>query len=205
MDHLVEPAPTWGSFFAKPLTFVRAAITALPWLYNTRLAATWPGTLAFFQALRTAPPPFESPVPGDLRVGAAGFCWGGKRAVNLSHDLPEHRVVRHEAQARGSEEPQPLVDAVFTAHPSMLELPGDAIKARIPTSVVVGDVDAVLKAGDARNMKSILDSMDHHEMRIEPGAKHGFSIRMHPDNEHEMECAHRAEEQAISWFQKAFT
>lgn len=194
MDHLLEPAPTWTSFFAKPSSLIKIIYQALPFIIRARISVTWPGVLSFLQAIRSSPPPF--PTTSSLKVGAAGFCWGGRHAINLSHDDPATRVASPETT-----EPQRLVDAVFT-HPSMLRLPRDIEKVRVPTSVAIGDVDAVVKAKDALEMKRILDDKDGHEMRIEPGAKHGFSIRMHPEDEHEMECAERAEKQAISWFNK---
>lgn len=40
------------------------------------------------------------------------------------------------------------------------------------------------------------------EMVILEGAKHGFAIRTHPDDEVEMEMALRAEDQALAWFGK---
>jgi len=61
-----------------------------------------------------------------------------------------------------------------------------------------------LKAPLANKMKDILEVKkkgDHDVILIE-GAKHEFAIRTHPDDEHEMECARKAEAQAIEWFTK---
>lgn len=192
----MEPAPTWGSFFAKPLSLVKALSFALPWLFHTKFAVCHPRVVQFIQALRTSPAPFPTQ---SLKIGVAGFCWGGQHAIHLSHDDPSVRVKRH---GSATDEPEPLVDCVFTAHPSFLKIPQDIEVMKLPTSVAVGDQDAVLKAPDAARMKAILDASEQHEMRIEPGAKHGFSVRPHPEDQHEAECADRAEQQALSWFNK---
>jgi hypothetical protein len=200
-EHVLEPASTCTSFLTKPLSLAKALYLTVPWMLRTSISKTWPGVLSFFQAVRRSPPPFPSTTKdGSLKVGVAGFCWGGKHAILLSHDNPATRVV----QAKGKGEPQRLVDAVFTAHPSFMKLPHDAEAIRVPTSVVTGDVDAVMKPKTAFEMKRILDARgsDEHEMRIEPGAKHGFAIRTHPEDEHEVNCAKRAESQAIEWFNR---
>lgn len=199
MDHIINPAPTWLSLFAKPISIVRAALIAIPWVLRTNISRTWPGVLSFFQALRRSPAPFDSP-GGVLKIGAAGFCWGGKHVLLLSHDDPATRV---SAPGQDQDQPQRLIDAAFTAHPSFVKLPQDAEMASVPTSVVVGDSDAVLRTRDALTMKAVLDARgDDHEMRIEPRAKHGFAVRMHPEDKHEVECAERAEQQALSWFNR---
>lgn len=201
MDHLQNPAPTWASFFAKPITLIRLASIAGPWLLRTRISATHPRVLSFFQALRRSPAPWDS--PHGLKIGTAGFCWGGKHVLLLARGDPGTRVPGPD----GSPD-QALIDAAFTAHPSFVKLPQDAEAVRVPTSIVVGDVDAVLKEKDALSMKAVLEAKDggggggRYEMRIEPGATHGFAVRMHPEDRHEVECAERAEQQAVDWFNK---
>lgn len=196
LDHVMEPAATWASFFAKPLSMVKMMYFVIPWRMSTAFSVCHPRVVGFIQALRTSPAPFSTT---SLKIGAAGFCWGGEHVVRLSHDDPSVHVKRHES-ATG--QPEQLIDCVFTAHPSFLKVPEDIEAIKLPTSVAVGDKDMVLKAPDAERVKAILDATEHNEMRIEPGAKHGFSIRVHPEDKHEVECADRAEEQALSWFNK---
>lgn len=200
MDHVQEPAPTWASFFAKPVSLFTMLAYVIPWKIRTGFSVCHPRVVAFIQALRTSPPPFET---SSLKIGAAGFCWGGQHAVYLAHDVPSTRVVRHSSSpATGEQQPEPLVECVFTAHPSFLNVPADVEAAKLPTSIAVGDNDAVLGAAGAVQMKAVIDAAEQHEMRIEPGAKHGFSVRLHPENKHEVECAERAEQQALSWFNR---
>ncbi|KAI6781958.1 uncharacterized protein J7T54_005169 [Emericellopsis cladophorae] len=194
MDHVVEPAPTWLSLLAKPISFLRMLPLAVPFMLNTKIPATHPGVVSFIQKLRTSPPAFDTK---DLKIGAAGFCWGGKHCVLLAADPEEDRVARH-----GETEKKRLIDCVFTAHPSFLDLPKDIEAMTIPTFITVGDNDAVVGAKPAVETKALVDRMEGHEMVIEPGAKHGFSIRMRPGDKHEMECAERAERQALEWFEK---
>lgn len=51
-------------------------------------------------------------------------------------------------------------------------------------------------------MQQILAAKRDCEMVILEGAKHGFAIRTHPDDEREMEMAMWAEEQALAWFER---
>lgn len=202
MDRLLEPS-TWLETFSKPLYVYQAMRIGLPWKNKTAIPITLPRVVAFFQALRTSAPPFAT---DSLKIGAAGFCWGGKHTVLLAQDSPSTRVQRHESQAKKSAEPEPLIDCAFTAHPSYIEVPVDIEAITVPISVAIGDKDKVMKASVAEKMKEILDSKKAgHEVTILPGAKHGFAIRTHPDNKHEMECAEKAEAQAIKWFTKSFT
>jgi len=55
-------------------------------------------------------------------------------------------------------------------------------------------------------MKEILEvkKKGDHEVNIIPGAKHGFAVRTHPDDKHQMECADKAEKQAVEWFGRWF-
>lgn len=184
MDHVMEPAATWSSALTKPISTVKLLYHAIPWKLRTGFTTCHPRVISFLQALRTA--------DSASKIGIAGFCWGGQHAIFLSHDDPSKHVSS-----------QPLVDCIFTAHPSFLDVSKDIEgKLKIPTSVCVGDSDAVLKGADAKKMKEMMDGMEGHEMVIEPGAKHGFAIRAHPEDKHEAECANKAEEQALAWFAK---
>lgn len=200
MDKIMEPAPSWTAALGKPLAVLQVMPIAISWKLNTKIPDTHPGVVSFIQALRTNPPPFPTE---DLKIGAAGFCWGGKHVFMLAHDDPANHIKRHESQTK-SQDPERLIDGAFTAHPSLLEMPADAEALKIPTSVIVGDKDMVLKEQGAKTMKEVFDKKTEHEIHIEPGAKHGFAVRMHPDDKHEMDCAQMAEDQAIKWFTERF-
>ena len=175
---------------------------AIPWKINARISITNPVVISFFQALRTSPPPFPT---NNLKIGAAGFCWGGKHTILLAQDSSSSRVHRHESQIN-SATLEPLIDCAFTAHPSYLDIPADIEAINIPISVAVGNEDVQMKPPQIQQMKEILEGKKDggHEVKIFPGAKHGFAVRNHPDDKHEMECAENAEVQAIEWFTRWF-
>jgi dienelactone hydrolase len=214
IDKIMEPASWLTTLVYKPIYAVQALMIAIPWKRKCGIPATHGAIVAFLQALRTSPPPFAT---ANLKIGAAGFCWGGKHTILLAQDPSASRVVRHESQTNAAAlGDQVLLDCAFTAHPSYVEVPVDIEAIRIPISVAVGDVDMAMKAPLVQQMKKILDAKNQngssssggagdYEVIILPGAKHGFAVRTHPDDKHEMECAEKAEVQALEWFTRWLT
>ncbi|KAJ8061396.1 hypothetical protein OCU04_010452 [Sclerotinia nivalis] len=202
-DKIMEPASWLTTIFYKPIYVFQAMAIGIPWKMKTKIPTTHPKVLSFFQALRSSEPPFPT---NNLKVGVAGFCWGGKHTILLAQDSLSSRIQRHHSQAESST-PQPLIDCAFTAHPSYIEVPKDIEAIKIPISVAVGDEDSVMKIPQINLMKEILRMKNdgNYEVNIVPGAKHGFASRTHPNDKHEMECANRAETQAIDWFKRWFT
>lgn len=90
----------------------------------------------FFQSLRS------SPETEGLKIGAAGYCWGGKYTVLLTHG------------------PTPLIDAGFTAHPSNLVMP-DIEQVKAPLCISVGDIDMAWKIDFVNQAKGIRMSTSH--------------------------------------------
>ncbi|KAH8711981.1 dienelactone hydrolase [Phaeosphaeriaceae sp. PMI808] len=200
METLLEKASWFTTIFVKPFLFIKALYHVIPWMLRCKPAKTEAGVIKYFKALRTSPPPFQTK---DLKIGAAGFCWGGKHTVTLAKDDPKHRVTRHSSQTLSSV-PEPLIDAAFVAHPTFIKVPDDIEPIKIPISWSVGEEDLQMKGPDVQKMKAILESKKdaEHDVQIIPGAKHGFAIRNHLDDEEEMAAAERAEEQAVSWFSR---
>ncbi|KAG9231553.1 Alpha/Beta hydrolase protein [Amylocarpus encephaloides] len=198
LEKIMEESSLFTKLVYKPVWIFQAICIAIPWKMKTGIPITSPRVISFVQALRTSEPPFPT---DNLKIGAAGFCWGGKHAIILAQDDPATRVVRHQSQIQ-SETSEKLIDCAFTAHPSYLEVPTDIEPITVPTSVAVGDDDMVLKGPEAKQMKEIFDTRKStdYEVAIMPGAKHGFAVRTHPDDKHEMECAQKAEDQALAWF-----
>ena len=165
----------------------RAFFGFAPFLFYNRLAVTKPRIYKFFHDLR-------SNEAASLPVGAAGYCWGGKFVFLLCSDS--------EKATNGKS----LIDCGFTAHPSNLVIPADAQPINLPLSVAVGDADFALPLADVQKTKSILEEKgkDMHEVVIIPGAKHGFAVRAHPDDEKAVEQGLQAENQAVNWFTKWF-
>lgn len=88
----------------------------------------------------------------------------------------------------------------------MLSFPGDIEKVELPLSVAVGDVDMQATREQVIMMKEILEvkKKGDHEVVVMPGAKHGFGVRTDTKDEYQMECAEKAEEQAVAWFSRWF-
>ncbi|KAI9644447.1 hypothetical protein NHQ30_006468 [Ciborinia camelliae] len=202
LDKIMEPASWLTTIFYKPVYICQAMAIGIPWKMRTKIPITHPRVISFFQALRSSNPPFPT---NNLKIGAAGFCWGGKHTILLAQDDLSSRIERHHSQAKSSN-PEPLIDCAFTAHPSYIEVPKDIEAITIPISVAVGDKDSAMKVPQINQMKEIFQVKikGNFEVNILQGANHGFASRTHPDDNHEMECAKRAEAQAIDWFKKWF-
>jgi dienelactone hydrolase len=121
-----------------------------------RGSVTGPIVKNFFTILRT-----ENP---DLKIGVAGFCWGGKYAVLLGQ---EHFSDIH------------LVDAVFTAHPSMLVIPGDVQQPFAPVSIGVAGKDHSYTPKVGEQVEEIWKKGDFSkwEQIVYKDAEHGFAVR----------------------------
>ncbi|KFY55689.1 hypothetical protein V496_06911 [Pseudogymnoascus sp. VKM F-4515 (FW-2607)] len=194
MSFITSPASWYTTIFEKPIYILQAIQHMVPFAIRCRESVAKPRVFGFVRALRT------SPDTANLKIGAAGFCWGGLYAIKLAQDTPSSRVHRHGSEAGGV---QPLIDAAFTAHPSMVKVPTDIVGVTVPLSIAVGDVDFVMKFPDVQKSKSILEKKsDDHEVVIYPGAKHGFAVRGDPKDPKQKEFADQAEEQAIAWFSK---
>ncbi|KAL8709620.1 MAG: hypothetical protein Q9220_005712 [cf. Caloplaca sp. 1 TL-2023] len=159
-----------------------------PYLYQTRFSLTFPRIQSFFAAVRAS---------SSLPLFAAGFCWGGRHAVALTHG------------------PSPSVTASFTAHPSGLSLPSDIEKAEAPLSICNGTKDFVLDVKGIETIRGVMaeknrslqqereggeERKGRFEIQIVEGARHGFAVRGDPGNEEEMKQAMVAEEQAVECF-----
>ncbi|KFA66216.1 hypothetical protein S40285_05088 [Stachybotrys chlorohalonatus IBT 40285] len=195
MDTIMAKGSWYDTLINKPKAMIQAMPLVIPWYRNTKIPDTHPGIVSFLQAVRTSPLPFPTP---DLKIGVAGFCWGGKHAMLLARSPPASHVARP-----GSSAAQPLIDCAWMAHPSFLEVPADGEAAQVPTAIVVGADDMVLKKPDAEKLKQVLEAKgDGFEVTIltQGGAAHGFAVRTHPDNKEEMDRAAEAEEMALKWF-----
>lgn len=139
----------------KPILVGRAMVKFIPMLYRNSPGKITPTVTSFFQSLRS------SPETQSLKIGAAGYCWGGKFTVLLTHSST------------------PLIDAAFTAHPSNLKVPEDMEGVQAPLCIMVGDTDMAWKIDQVNQAKGILEKKKDttHEVHILPGAMHGFAVR----------------------------
>lgn len=186
----MAPASWFDTIFKKPLKVIRLMSQFIPFLIFNRISVTKPVVFRFFGQLRT------SPETSTLKIGAAGFCWGGKHVANLCHDYPSSRVTTSNGQLKS------LIDAGFTAHPSMLKVPDDIDNVRLPLSIAVGETDMAMGADLIQKSKVILEKKKDGEVNIIPGAVHGFAVRGLLSDPKQKERADIAEKQAIDWFTK---
>ncbi|TVY33575.1 Protein AIM2, partial [Lachnellula cervina] len=77
MDKIMKPGSWLTAVVYKPAYILQTLIQTIPWFIKTRVSVAKPRVFKFVQALRTSPPPFPT---DNLKIGAAGFCWGGKHA-----------------------------------------------------------------------------------------------------------------------------
>ncbi|KAF2093942.1 alpha/beta-hydrolase [Rhizodiscina lignyota] len=177
-----------GHMLSKPYHLVCTAYSFITFLTLNRGSVTWPRITSFFKAVRENE-------GASLPIGTAGFCWGGKHVVNLADDAIKPSNSR------------PLVDAVFTAHPSNLAIPGEIEKVVKPISLAVGDKDFVLNLKGVEDIKKIWAGKPDvdTEVKIYEGAGHGFGARADPNTKEAVRQAGEAETQAVDWFKKQFT
>lgn len=194
MKAIMTPSSWLTTLMYKPLYIVQAMYHVIPWFVRTRQSVCKPRIFSWFQSLRTSPAPFPT---ADLKVGAAGFCWGGKYIFLLCADPPSSRVLAHNSSIL-----TPLLDCAFAAHPSFVSVPADVDAVTVPLSIAVGDNDMAMKGPLIQQMKEILEvkKKGDHEVNIMPGAKHGFAVREDPTDEFQSQCADKAEVQALQWF-----
>ncbi|OQE09289.1 hypothetical protein PENFLA_c114G08783 [Penicillium flavigenum] len=103
---------TW---LMKPYHLASMLTKMLPFMYYNTLGTSWPIVRDFFKSVRENE-------GADLPIYGAGFCWGGKHIVNLA------------AGADMASNGKPLLNAGFTGHPSLLEIPSEIEKIKIPVS-----------------------------------------------------------------------
>lgn len=198
-DKITTSASWFTTIFVKPLYILKAASVFIPFLFLTRQSVVRPRIIAFFKTLRSNPLSETE----NLKIGVAGFCWGGQHAVMLAHDTPSSRVHRPGTEAG---QVQKLVDCVHTAHPSFLSVPKDilAVSSTVPLSIAVGDNDMVLKLPLVEKTKEILEKKQagDNEVVVYKGGKHGFAVRGDPKDPKQVEIGEEARTQALSWFQR---
>lgn len=160
---------------------LRTSFYFFPFLFYNRWSVTKPRIYDFFRALRAST---------SLSVGAAGFCWGGKWVTLMAH-----------GQDR-TEDGRPLIDAAYTAHPSMLKLPDDAEPVQLPYSVAIGTLDHAIGPAQLSVFKKALEGKKDVEVIEYEGARHGFAVRGNPEIEAEKKNGIAAEDQAVRWLCK---
>ncbi|RMZ88835.1 hypothetical protein DV736_g3933, partial [Chaetothyriales sp. CBS 134916] len=193
VDRIVTPGKTWADTLGKPAAVFWAVVGAASSLWFNWPSASFPRVKGFFEKLR-AEQQSAGPAGRGLKIGVAGFCWGGKHTLTLTQKEYGH-----------------LIDAAFTAHPSFLSLPGDIEKVRKPLAIALGSKDNMVSVKQAQDAEKMLIKLGDEfpdelkgktEVKIYEGAGHGFSVRIDRVNEKQVEQAKEAETQALSWFDR---
>jgi dienelactone hydrolase len=158
----------------KAKSTANVGTTLPPWLLRHREAVVKPLISSFISTLRKD--------PGTGKIGAIGFCWGGRYAILASHGE---------------------VDAAVACHPSLVAIPGDFEGITKPLSLAVGTEDSML---DQKSVGSIQDifgklSVDH-ELRIYEDQVHGFALRSDWSSEKDKKAMDESEKQGQDWFNK---
>lgn len=155
---------------------VDVGATLMPWLAKHREGVSKPLIDGFINAVRD--------IPGTGKVGAIGFCWGGRYAILSA--------------VEGG------VDAAVACHPSLVAVPGDFDPVSKPLSLAVGDKDSLL---DNKTVGQIQDLMAKktsvpHELRIYEDQVHGFALRSDWSSDKDKKAMDESEKQGKEWFEK---
>jgi dienelactone hydrolase len=110
-----------------------------PWLAKHREGVSEPLISGFINTVRQ--------IPGTNKIGAIGFCWGGRYAILQTH------VPRPEGNVGG-------VDAAYACHPSLLSIPADFDAVGKPLSIAVGTKDSLMDQATNEKVKDLLDKKD---------------------------------------------
>lgn len=212
----------------KPLWYIAAGWVFLPFALRNFTSTALGHMEGFLRALRDSPPPEVIPRPpsatataGDaqaptegakssIKIGVAGFCWGGRYAILLAGP----------AGSGASSGGEKLVDCVFAAHPSLVSVPQDvrAVTGTVPVSIANGPDDEwmgrkkmdelrrlLLEEPKVAGQGALAGGESVHEVVVYEGARHGFAIRGDPNDPRQAEMGMQAEDQAVAWFRKHLT
>lgn len=162
------------------------ATTLPPWLLKHREGVTRPLIDGFINSVRM--------IPGTDKIGAIGFCWGGRYAILEAHGPTKDA----EGTSIGG------VDAAYACHPSLVSIPVDFDPVTKPLSLALGTKDSLL---DEKSIGQIQDVMAKktdvpHEIRIYEDQVHGFALRNDWSSDKDKKAMDDACEQGIKWFSK---
>ena len=157
-----------------------------PWLLKHREAVAKPLIDGFINTVKH--------IPGTNKIGAIGFCWGGRYAILGGHGPAKNA----DGSSIGG------VDAAYACHPSLVSIPADFDPVTKPLSLALGTKDSLL---DEKQIGQIQDVMAKktdvpHEVRIYDDQVHGFALRSDWSSEKDKEAMNHAEKQGLEWLKK---
>jgi len=151
--------------------------TLPPWLFKHPESTVKPMISSFIAAVRA--------IPGTGKVGAVGFCWGGRYTILAAHGE---------------------IDAGYACHPALVSIPGDVELITKPVSFALGTKDSLLDEKSRAQMVEVLEKnkaagvpyeWTEYEKQI-----HGFALRGDWSSDEDAKAMDAAEKQGITWFQK---
>ena len=160
-----------------------------PFLRKNGFASANPRIQSFLEAIRA------DDAEGSLPLGIAGFCWGGMFAFKFAANTNNNPSKNNES---------PLVDAIFTAHPSSLSIPADFENVKLPIAMAIGDKDIQIDIKTVEKVQKIWEGLKnvYTEIKVYPDAGHGFSVRADPFNPKQAAQSDEARDQALTFFEK---
>ena len=159
-------------------------VTLGPWLAKHREGVSRPIIDGFVNAVRM--------LPGTDKIGALGFCWGGRYAILQAHG--------QEKDANGSSVGG--VDAAVACHPNLVAIPGDFDPITKPLSLALGTKDSLLDQASVGSIQDLMAKKTNvpHEIRLYEDQLHGFALRSDWSSEKDKKAMDEAGQQGIDWF-----
>ena len=133
-------------------------------------------------------------IPGTNKIGAIGFCWGGRYAILQAHGQHKDET----GSSIGG------CDAAYACHPSLLAIPGDFDPVTKPLSLALGTKDSLLDEASVGKIQDLMAKKTDvpHEIQLYEDQVHGFALRSDWSSEKDKEAMDSAEKQGIEWFNK---
>lgn len=168
---------------SKVSNYAIAAWHFIPFFIANRFSVCRPRVEDYMMRLR-------ADVGANVKIGVAGYCWGGLYAFHLAG------LTTPTGQER-------LIDCAFAAHPSNLDVPKAGQDVKVPFSVAIGDKDVVLPPAQQEQIEAAMRNTGVDcEFRVYPGATHGFAVRGDPAIPEEKVYLRQARDQLVAWFDK---
>jgi dienelactone hydrolase len=157
-----------------------------PWLVKHREGVTQPLIDGFVNTVRM--------IPGTNKIGAIGFCWGGRYTILQAHG-PKKDTTGSDVGG---------VDAAYACHPSLVAIPGDFDPVTKPLSLAVGTKDSLLDNKSVGQIQDIMAKKTNvpHEIRIYEDQVHGFALRSDWSSDKDKKAMDESAQQGIDWFSK---